>query len=45
MVKRKQIPFIKCGRRVLFIAAELEDWFFCIRRRSMLLQTAGKNRA
>ena len=28
MVKQKQIPFIKCGRRVLFIAAELEDYFF-----------------
>ena len=28
MVKQKDIPFIKCGKRLLFIVAELEDWFF-----------------
>jgi len=28
MVKQKQIPYIKCGKRMLFIAAELEDYFF-----------------
>ena len=28
LVRQKQIPYIRCGRRVLFIAAELEDWFF-----------------
>ena len=28
MVKQKQIPSIKCGKRILFIVSELEDWFF-----------------
>ena len=29
MAEQEQIPFIRCGRKLLFIAAELEDWFFC----------------
>jgi len=28
MVKQKEIPFIKCGKRLLFIVSELEDCFF-----------------